>query len=204
MDPRFQLEFECHEAWDEMREVEPGQRRCERCSETVVDLSRMTKKRALAIVTSERPPCVNYLVVAGEPVFAREVLRGGVLAAAAGLLAACSAPAEPPSLAPEPEVHTSLLDPGAPFGALDEGPVAVPSSVGAPSLPQSSASNASSSSIDHASAGDRNDVDGAAPTSASTNGGPPPAWHSAHMARGRIARPSRVVTPPPVALDRNR
>lgn len=201
MDPRFQLEFECHEAWDEMREVEPGQRRCERCSETVVDLSRMTKKRALAIVTSERPPCVNYLVVAGEPVFAREVLRGGVLAAAAGLLAACSAPAEPPSLAPEPEVHTSLLDPGAPFGALDEGPVAVPSSVGAPSLPQSSASNASSSSIDHASAGDRNDVDGAAPTSASTNGGPPPAWHSAHMARGRIAR--RVVAPP-VALDRNR
>ncbi len=200
MDPRFQLEFECHEAWDEMREVEPGQRRCERCSENVVDLSRMTKKKALALVTSERPPCVNYLVVAGEPVFAREVLRGGVLAAAAGLLAACSAPAEPPSLAPEPEVHTSLLDPGAPFGALDEGPVAVPSSVGAPSLPQSSASNASSSSIDHASAGDRNDVDGA-PTSASTNGGPPPAWHSAHMARGRIAR--RVVAPP-VALDRNR
>jgi hypothetical protein len=54
------------------------------------------------------PPCVSYLRRQdGTPVFARPTWGNGLLAAAAGLLAACAAPAEEPAceLAPEPALE---------------------------------------------------------------------------------------------------
>ncbi len=197
MDARFELEFACQEAWEEMKELAPGERRCERCSETVVDLSRMTKKRALAVVGQERPPCVSYLVMGDEPLFRRETVRGGLMAAAAGLLAACSSPEPATELSPEPaalECDEPLLDPSASAGPLAP-------SVGAPTvaIPDVVATQ-NGGRLDTASAGDANDVDGedATPSTPAINHHTP-ASNRIHRVRGRM--PPRHAVPPPVPTN---
>lgn len=205
MDARFELEFACQEAWEEMRELAPGERRCERCSETVVDLSRMTKKRALAVVGQNEPPCVSYLVMGDEPLFRREsvvgTVRGGLMAAAAGLLAACSTPEPACDLAPEPmaseEVDEPLLDP-----RVSAGPLAP--SVGAPAaaVPDVRVVSQNGGRPDTAIAGDANDVDGENPTSTPVvNHHSPPATTPIHRVRGRMPRHRTVPPVPPVPTN---
>lgn len=190
MDDRFELEFACQEAWEEMRELSPGERRCERCSESVVDLSRMTKKKALAVVGQKEPPCVSYLVMGDEPIFRREAmgaLRSGVMAAAAGLLAACSAPEPACDLAPEPAAlqDEPLLDP-----AVSAGPLSP--TVGAPTTPTPALTPTQNTGpLDTASVGDANDVDGedgSAPRTPVINGHVPPSTNIIHRVRGRMPR----------------
>lgn len=186
----FELAFECQENWERMPEVAPGQRRCERCSETVVDLSRLTRKQALAIVQAPDPPCVSYLKRDGDPVFARPTWGSGLVAAAAGLLAACAAPADEPSceLAPEPVVEEPLLGDGLPTAPLVTGPIGAP--MPATVVPQNV--------TDTARAGDRNDLDG-------TSGGITPASHNGPVhvrVRGRMPHYTRTAGVPP-RTDRN-
>lgn len=183
MDARFELDFECQESWEEMRELAPGERRCDRCSENVVDLSRMTRKRALEVVGQAAPPCISYLVRGDEPVFARPVVRGGLLAAAAGLLAACSAPEEVCELSPEPtEAEVSLLDPmSTGFGGSLSTPGApMPAATAVPVIAQNGGAS------DAAEPGDPNDLDGAPSSSHATPAAAPP---PIHRLRGRV-RPS--------------
>lgn len=187
----FELAFECQESWERMPEVAPGQRRCERCSETVVDLSRLTRKQALAIVRGPNPPCVSYLKRDGEPVFARPSWGNGLVAAAAGLLAACATPSEEPAceLAPEPAVEEPLLE-----GALPSAPLTV-EPVGAPTPAVWAPQNVT----DTARAGDANDVDG-------TTGGITTAGHNRtpmiSRVRGRMPHYTRTAGVPPRS-DRN-
>lgn len=192
----FELAFECQENWERMPEVAPGQRRCERCSETVVDLSRLTRKQALAIVQVPHPPCVSYLKRDGEPVFARPTWGSGLVAAAAGLLAACTTAEEPShcELGPEPAAMTEpLLD-----DALPSSPFATEPTLGAPTPLVPALQNVG----DDASAGDQNDVDGLPPIGTTTAGHTrPPAYH---RVRGRMPRYTRTAgVPPSLAGDRN-
>lgn len=200
MDARFELEFACQQSWEEMRELAPGERRCERCSETVVDLSRMTKKKALAVVGQKEPPCVSYLVMGDEPLFRRETLlgtaRGGLVAAAAGLLAACTTPEPVCDLAPEPAAleRESLLEP-----TISAGPLSP--SVGAPTLPiPTTTPTQYDGPLDTAIAGDANDVDGedaTAPRTPVINRHPPPSSNTSHRVRGRM--PAHRPPPPPTS-----
>jgi len=187
MDARFVLEFACQEEWEGMRELAPGERRCERCSETVVDLSRMSKKKALEVVGQKEPPCVSYLVMGDEPLFRRETLgavRGGLMAAAAGLLAACSTPEPACDLAPESAVLADepLLEPTVSAGPLSP-------SVGAPTTPIPALSPTQHGGpLDTAIGGDPNDVDGdtSRPTTPAFHGHTPPTNNSIHRLRGRV------------------
>lgn len=185
MDARFELEFECQESWEAMREVAPGERHCARCTETVVDLSRMTKKKALTVLGSPNPPCISYLVRNDEPIFARGVSRSGVLAAAASLLAACGS-AEEPSLSSEP---LTVMEPMTPMACDAPGPdgrADGSAQVGAPTSPAPAPAPAA--------AGDLDDADASTPHVAA-----PPI----HRRRGRVRlAPSTGTTPVPVRLGR--
>jgi hypothetical protein len=90
----------CSERWADMRPRGDG-RHCERCEKTVVDLSRMTRGQAEALVRSRTGElCVRIAEDdRGQLVFRAEPKRLPVLGpmALAGLLAAC---ASPPSAEP--------------------------------------------------------------------------------------------------------
>jgi hypothetical protein len=181
----FELAFECQENWERMPEVAPGQRRCERCSETVVDLSRLTRKQALAVVGGPNPPCVSFLKRDGAPVFARPTWGSGLVAAAAGLLAACATPAEEPSceLAPEPVVEEPLLGDGLPTAPLVTEPIGAPMPITV--VPQNV--------TDTARAGDANDVDGASGGVTATGHRTP----GISRVRGRMPHYTRTAGVPP-------
>lgn len=81
---------------------------CHLCQEVVVDLSRLTKKRALAIV-AEGKRCVQFEVdrVTGELVFRASPPRLASLRAAAvlGVLAACGDPTPIATVTPDPSAQ---------------------------------------------------------------------------------------------------
>lgn len=191
MSDPFALSFECQEAWERMTELAPGQRRCDRCSETVVDLSRLTRKQALAVVRGPNPPCVSYLKRGDAPVFARPSWGNGLLAAAAGLLAACATPSEEAcELGPEPATEEPLLEEG-----LASTPLAV-EAVGAPTPTAVAPQNVA----DTAREGDPNDVDGTRGGLGSTGQLRPPV--SVTRTRGRTLHSTRMAGIP-ARSDRN-
>lgn len=94
----------CSERWADMRPRGDG-RHCERCEKTVVDLSRMTRAQAEAVVRGRTGElCVRIAEDdRGQLVFRAEPKRLPVLGpmALAGLLAAC---------APEPSAEPAVAD----------------------------------------------------------------------------------------------
>jgi len=89
----IRVENACQEDWSAMA-LRPEGRHCERCASTVIDLSRVTRSQADAIVRAHGGRvCGRVRADAnGDAVFAPEpVKRGLVPVALAGLLAACSA-----------------------------------------------------------------------------------------------------------------
>jgi hypothetical protein len=123
----IELEYRCDQADDALEPRGDGAY-CHLCKEVVVDLSRLPKKRALAIV-AEGKRCVQFQVDprTGEPVFRASPSRFGPLGAAAalGMLAACSDPASSTTVLPEPPVQLA--------GALPAAPAAPPAPLAPPS-----------------------------------------------------------------------
>lgn len=108
---RIRLAFECDEPWESMT-IEDGARRCARCQERVVDLSRLTRKQALAVLEDENT-CVSFLEArSGRAIVRADPHRAGAfVGVAAGLLAACSGSADAPQLSPEPSATVAAPAP---------------------------------------------------------------------------------------------
>ncbi|MBX3268656.1 MAG: hypothetical protein KF729_00250 [Sandaracinaceae bacterium] len=111
----------CGEDWDHMEAVGRG-RHCARCDHVVVDLSRMPRARAEALVRARRGRVCGRLLVdpaTGEAWFPPEPSappRGGGLALAAALAGAgCSAASAEPDEAVPVAVVEAPLEPAAPL-----------------------------------------------------------------------------------------
>lgn len=103
----------CHERWTDFEKREGG-RHCGSCDVTVVDLSRLSRKRAEALVIAAGGKlCARMRVDGrGEPVFRPEPAGASrLVGVAVGLLAAaCDAPPAPPPAAVAAPVATLLTD----------------------------------------------------------------------------------------------
>jgi hypothetical protein len=110
----------CHERWADF-EARPGGRHCGSCDVTVVDLTRLTRRRAEALVAaSGGRMCARMRVDRdGAPVFRPETERApSFLGAAVGLLAAACSSASAAEPAPEPPRATLLVETHATSGSL--------------------------------------------------------------------------------------
>ncbi len=115
------LSYRCDNRWADLEPRGPG-RHCHECDTTVIDLSRLTQKEALARTAGGA--CVRLRFDgAGAPVFRVEPTRRGGLVVAAALLGGCAGgPAPAP---PRVEVQAEPL----PETAIALAPAAVPAGI---------------------------------------------------------------------------
>jgi hypothetical protein len=112
--PTLRVESACREDWSAMTPRAEG-RHCGHCAKTVIDLSRVTHARAVAILRDHGGAvCGRVRANAhGDALFAPEpVTRGVMPVALAGLLAACAAePLDAPPAEPTEAAVTADADP---------------------------------------------------------------------------------------------